>query len=76
MFSADLSICEASGQAVMVLRGELDVMDTASSAFALSAIAQLINVPFVHACAEAEDAAGIAQQVPAAAPMAARGRSS
>jgi hypothetical protein len=73
MFSADLSICEASGRAVMVLRGELDVMDAASAAFARSAIAQLINVLFVHA--RAEDAAGIAQQVPSA-PMTARGRSS
>ena len=74
MFSADLSTCEASGRAVVVLRGKLDVMDAARAAFALSAIAPLTNVLFVHACAE--DAASIAQQVPAAAPRAARGRSS
>ena len=49
MLSADLSTCEASGRAVMVLRGKLDVMDAASAAFALSVIAQLINVLFVHA---------------------------
>ena len=73
MFSADLSTCEASGRAVMVRRGGLAVMDVASAAFALSAIAQLINVLFVPACAE--DAASVAQLVPAA-PMAARGRSS
>lgn len=31
MFSADLSTCEASGRAVMVLRGRFDGMDAASA---------------------------------------------
>jgi hypothetical protein len=74
MFSADLGTCAANGWAVMVLRGKPDVMAAASAAFALSLIAQLINVLVVHACAE--DAASIAQQVPLAASMTARGRSS
>jgi hypothetical protein len=52
MSSADLSTCEASGPPVMVLRERVDVMDAASAAFALSVIAQLINVLLVHACAE------------------------
>ena len=128
MFSADLSTRECDGRAFVVLRGELDIMDAASAAVALSAIAtrermiivdlagltfldasgmaalmlarkrardaggdlllvpaqrqvlrvlavaQLINVLSVHACVE--DAASTAHQVPAAAAMAARGRSS
>ena len=39
MFSADLSTRECDGRAVVMLRGELDVMDAASAALELSAIA-------------------------------------
>lgn len=39
MFSADLSTRDCGGQAVVMLSGELDVMDAATVAAALSAIA-------------------------------------
>ena len=124
MFSADLSTRDCGGQAVVMLSGELDVMDAATVAAALSAIAaggsvvivdlaglrfldasglaalmlareharaaggklllaapqrqallvltaaRLANVLPVHACVE--DAARIAEQTRAAAPVTAR----
>lgn len=39
MFSADLSTRDCGGQAVVMLSGELDIMDAATVAAALSAIA-------------------------------------
>ncbi len=72
MFSTDLGTCECGGRAVVMLHGELDVMDAASAAVAISAIAQLINVLSVHACVE--DMASTARQFLAADAWAARGR--
>ena len=61
MFSADLSTRDCGGQAVVMLSGELDVMDAATVAAALSAIAAGGSVVIVDlAGLKLHDASGLA----------------
>ena len=64
MVSMDLSTRESDGQAVVALRGELEVADAASVAAALVAVAARARVVIIDlACLEFIDSSGMAALV-------------